>query len=228
MKKGLTGNQLKLIALAAMTVDHVGMILFPSQLLFRVIGRLAFPVFAYMIAEGCLHTRSMGRYIGMLAIVAAVCQGAYFFAMGSLYQCIMVTFCLSVCLWWLVRRAMEKRNVFSWAMAAVGILAVFFITEILPVILAGTDFSVDYGFLGVILPVAICCGRTKGEKLCAAAAILFAMGWQLGILQWFSLFSLPLLALYNGQRGKRKLKYFFYIYYPAHLVIIYFASFLIF
>ena len=228
MKKGLTGNQLKLIALITMTVDHIGMILFPSRLLFRVIGRLAFPIFAYMIAEGCLHTRSMGRYAGSLAVVAALCQIVYFFAMGSLYQCIMVTFFLSVCLWWLVRRATEKRSVLWWLLAVAGLLAVFFITEILPDMLAGTDFSVDYGFLGVVLPVAICCGKTKWEKLLVAAGILFAIGWQLGILQWFSLLSLPLLMLYNGTRGKGKMKWFFYIYYPAHLVIIYFINIFVF
>ena len=80
MKKGLTGNQLKLIALITMTVDHIGMILFPSRLLFRVVGRLAFPIFAYMIAEGCLYTRSIWRYAGTLAAVAALCQSVYFFA----------------------------------------------------------------------------------------------------------------------------------------------------
>lgn len=228
MKKGLTGNQLKLIALITMTVDHIGMILFPSRLLFRVVGRLAFPIFAYMIAEGCLYTRSIWRYAGTLAAVAALCQIVYFFAMGSLYQCIMVTFFLSVCLWWLVRRAREKRSFLWWLLAAAGLLTVFFITDLLPNILAGTDFSVDYGFLGVILPVAICCGKTKWEKLLVSAGILFAMGWQLGVLQWFSLLSLPLLALYNGTRGKGKMKWFFYIYYPAHLVIIYLVNIFVF
>lgn len=224
MKKGLTGNQLKLIALITMTVDHIGAYLFPSQLLFRVVGRLAYPIFAYMIAEGCLHTRSIGRYAGALAIVAALCQIVYFFAMGSLYQCIMVTFLLSVCLWYLVRKATATRSFLWWLLAAAGLLAVFFITEVLPGLFAGTDFAVDYGFLGVILPVVICCGKTKREKLFFTAVILVAMGWQLGILQWFSLLSLPLLALYNGTRGKRKMKWFFYIYYPAHLVLIYFAN----
>lgn len=228
MKKGLTGNQLKLIALITMTADHIGAYLFPSQLLFRIVGRLAYPIFAYMIAEGCIHTRSIGRYAGSLAVVAALCQIVYFFAMGSLYQCIMVTFLLSVCMWYLVRKATVTRR-FRWRLlAAVGLAAVFFITEVLPGLLAGTDFSVDYGFLGVVLPVAICCGKTKREKLLLTAAILVAMGWMLGALQWFSLLSLPLLALYNGTRGKGKMKWFFYIYYPAHLVLIYFANVLIF
>ena len=55
---GLTGNQLKLIALVTMTIDHIGMQLFPRVRLLRIIGRLAFPIFAYMIAEGCRYTRN--------------------------------------------------------------------------------------------------------------------------------------------------------------------------
>ena len=61
--KGLTGNQLKLIAVITMTIDHIGLAFFPQQMLFRVIGRLAFPIYAYMIAEGCRYTRSMGKYL---------------------------------------------------------------------------------------------------------------------------------------------------------------------
>ena len=55
---GLTGNQLKLIALITMTIDHVGMMLLPQLRILRAIGRIAFPIFAYMIAEGCRYTHS--------------------------------------------------------------------------------------------------------------------------------------------------------------------------
>ena len=85
MEKGFTNNQLKLIALVSMTVDHVGMVLFPKAMWLRLIGRLAFPIFAYMIAEGCRNTKGMTRYLGTLAASAAVCQLVYFFVMGSLY-----------------------------------------------------------------------------------------------------------------------------------------------
>ena len=54
--KGLTNNQLKLIALVTMTLDHIGVVLFPQAQWLRIVGRLAFPIFAYMIAEGCRHT----------------------------------------------------------------------------------------------------------------------------------------------------------------------------
>jgi len=63
-KIGLTNNQLKVIAMVTMTVDHVGFLLFPRLLLLRCIGRLAFPIYAYMVAEGCSHTKSLPKYLG--------------------------------------------------------------------------------------------------------------------------------------------------------------------
>ena len=108
MKKGyLSGNQLKIIALIAMTCDHAGVQLFPDFLLLRIIGRLAMPIYAYMIAEGCRHTRNMGKYLGTMLAFAALCQGVYFFAMGSLYMSILVTFSLAIGLIFLIQQAKD-------------------------------------------------------------------------------------------------------------------------
>ena len=93
---GFTGNELKLIALISMTCDHVGLQLLPDVQLLRILGRLAFPIFAYMIAEGCRYTRNRKKYLLRMVSLAALCQVVYFFAMGSLYQCILVTFSLSI------------------------------------------------------------------------------------------------------------------------------------
>lgn len=79
---GLTGNQLKLLALIAMTCDHVGLQLLPQFIILRIIGRLAAPLFAYMIAEGCRYTHDRGRYLGRLLGMAALCQIAYFAAIA--------------------------------------------------------------------------------------------------------------------------------------------------
>lgn len=216
---GLSGNQLKLIALVSMTLDHLGLIVFGQYRLLRIIGRLAFPIFAWMIAEGCRHTRSMGKYLGSMVAVAALCQAVYFVAMGSLEMCIMVTFSLSVSICWLIRLAREKKSVLFGILAILGVLFTFFVTDVLPKVFQGTArLSVDYGFLGVMLPVALYLCKDKKLQLPVAAVLLSVMalrsGWE---IQWFSLLSLPLLALYNGQRGKWKLKYLFYVYYPIHL-----------
>lgn len=221
IKKGLTGNQLKLIALVTMTIDHVGLMLLPQYDILRIIGRLAFPIYAWMIAEGSRHTRSLPRYLGSVAAVAALCQIVYFAAMGSVAQSILVTFSVSIGLIALLRRALDENTVLSRVLAGAALLAVLFATELLPGLLRGTDFSVEYGFLGVMLPVCVYFGKTMPHRLCLAAVILLLMGWDFGAVQWYALLALPLLALYNGQRGRGKLKYLFYFYYPAHLAAIY-------
>ena len=53
----LSGNSLKIIAAIAMTVDHIGVVIFPNFAILRIIGRIAFPIFAFMIAEGCRYTK---------------------------------------------------------------------------------------------------------------------------------------------------------------------------
>ena len=227
MKKGLTGNQLKLMAVIAMTVDHVGVVIFPGEMIFRIIGRLAFPIFAYMIAEGCRYTKNYVRYLGTMAAVAAVCQIVYLVALDSLYQCILVTFSLSVALIFLYKTATEKRTPIAWLAMGTGICVVFFLAEILPGILSNTDYAIDYDFLGVMLPLLVYMGKTKSQKLCLCAVALFAMSSAMGSIQLWSLLSVALLALYNGQRGKWKMKYFFYIYYPVHLAVIYFIGILL-
>ena len=218
--KGLTGNQLKLIAVITMTIDHIGLAFFPQQMLFRVIGRLAFPIYAYMIAEGCVYTRSMGRYLGTLAAAAAVCQAVYFVVMGSLFQCVLVTFSMSVAIIALLKMAMEKKTVIAWVAVACGVALAFFITEVLPGMLPNTDFNVDYRFWGVMLPPLVYLAKGKAQKICVCAILLVCLGFRFTNVQMWALLALPLLALYNGQRGKWKMKYFFYIYYMLHLVII--------
>lgn len=219
MKRGLNNNQLKLIAMITMTMDHMGMMLFPEQLWLRIIGRLAFPIYAYMIAEGCTHTRSMGRYLGSLGIMALVCQIAYTFAVGSYVQSIFVTFSMSVALVWLIKWA-GKRGLFPKILAGIGVFAAFFITHILPVLLPETDFRVEYDFIGVILPVAIWMCRRRWQKLTVCALLLALMSSYMWQGQWFGLLAVPVLALYDGSRGKLPLKWVFYFYYPAHLLLL--------
>ena len=90
-RSGLTGNQLKILAMIAMTCDHIGVQLFPQTLWLRVLGRLAMPIYAYMIAEGCRHTRDRKKYFLRLFGMGVLCQAVYFAAMGSLYMCILIS-----------------------------------------------------------------------------------------------------------------------------------------
>lgn len=224
---GLTGNQLKLLALFAMTCDHVGLQLLPQFILLRIIGRLAAPLFACMIAEGCRYTHDRRRYLGRLLGMAALCQIAYFVAMRSLYQCIFVTFSLSVCLIYALDNAVRRRTPASALLAAAALAAAVFITEGLPRILMHTDFDVDYGLWGVMLPVLVYLGRGKWEKLALFAVGVSLLGLHYGAVQWWGLLSVPLLALYNGKKGKQNIGSLFYWYYPAHLIAIYGLSLLL-
>lgn len=219
VSKGLSGNQLKVIALITMTIDHVGLTFFPHVIWWRLVGRLAFPIYAYLVAEGCLHTRSMPKYLRSMGLMALLCQVVYWFAMGSVYQYILVTFSLSISLCMLIKKTREKNSVLWFFLTALAIFAVWFITEILPILLSPLDFRVDYDFLGVMLPVILYLIPKKGWKLLATAGILVLMS----IPNWVqlpSVLAVALLALYNGTRGKWNLKYAFYWYYPIHLVVI--------
>ncbi len=188
-----------------MTIDHIGVQLFPDLIILRIIGRLAFPIFAYMIAEGAKYTKNRRKYILTISLTALFCQLVYFFAEKSLYQCILVTFSLSI----LLIYALEYKNII---ISLASVLGVFALCELV---------NIDYGFLGILTPVFIYFANSKANKLIACSALLILLGIVMGGVQWYSLFAIPLLALYNEKRGKLNLKYLFYIYYPLHLGIIY-------
>ena len=225
--KIFTGNQLKIIALVAMTCDHIGLQLFPQYDILRIIGRLALPMFAYMIAEGCRYTKNRKKYLCNILGLGILCQAVYFVAEQSLYQCILITFSLSIVLIYVIEYAKEKRTIGSWSIVLVIGLAMWFITAPLPAMLeATTDFAIDYGFWGVVLPVIIYFAPST-YKVLATAIALIPLCLELGNFQWYCLIAVVLLALYNGKRGKANIKTIFYIYYPAHLVCIYLIGMLI-
>lgn len=222
MKKsilGLSGNQLKILAVIFMTIDHIGLHLFPSISLFRIIGRLAFPIFAFTFAEGCKYTKNRTRHLFVLCLVALLCQIVYTFAMKSLYQNILITLALSAITIYSFDFAKKTKNILGYLVAIAVLIGVFGVCCILPSII-GRGFAIDYGFYGVMLPVLIYLGKTKQEKLFLLSMGLLILAPTISTRQLFSLLSVPIIALYDGTRGKWRMKNFFYIYYPLHLVII--------
>ena len=200
----LTGNQLKILAMITMTCDHVGLQLLPQWKFLRIVGRLALPIYAYMIAEGCLHTRNRRSYLLRLVSMAAVCQLVYYFAMGSLYMCILVTFSLSICLIYALDYA-RKQPTWKAALLCQSVVAlVCYLCIILPRQLPG--FEVDYGIFGVLLPVFVFFGPYKPLFLSAG---LFLLAYPIGGYQWWSFAAVPFLMLYNGQRGKHNISALF-------------------
>lgn len=225
-KIGLNNNQLKVIAMLSMLIDHIGLQLFPTCLVLRIIGRISFPIFAYMIAEGCFYTKNRAKYLGLIAGLGVGCQLVYYFAMGSLYQSVLITFTLSILVIFAVDFFLKKKNFGRACLMVATVLGVAFAAVVAPILWEAQGFIIDYGVIGVLLPITVYYLPSKWWKVAATAVLLVARAAIYGGFNWVALVAVALLALYNGQRGKYRLKYLFYIFYPTHLVLIYAISLL--
>lgn len=223
MKKiSLTNNQLKIIAMFSMLSDHIGKVLLPQYPILQIIGRIAFPIFAFMIAEGCFYTKNKMRYFLTIFLLGIGCQTVYLITEKSLYQNILITFSLSIILIFCTENYKNKKDKTSGVILSFAISGVFIICILLPVIFIDQGFIIDYGVCGVLLPIAIYYAPDKLRKLIYTVVLLILLTLDLGGgIQWYSLLAIPLLALYNQKRGKYNIKPLFYIFYPAHLVVIY-------
>ena len=231
---GLTSNVLKILGAIFMLLDHVGYVLLPYNSFLRAIGRLAFPIFAYMIAEGCRYTKNKLKYFLTVFILGALCQIVYYLYDGDLYLGILITFSLSILLIYSLQFAKQKLfdknspclvKILSILLFAFTIFAVYFLNE---------KFEIDYGFWGALAPLIASLFTkppsvnspvwkkldNKFTSLILFTIALLILANAVGQNQIYSLFAIPLLALYSGKRGKANLKYFFYIFYPLHLVVI--------
>ena len=216
----LNRNHLKLIGALSMLLDHAGILLFPNVRLLRILGRVAYPIFAFMIAQGCQYTRNKLRYFLMVFGLGVACQLVYYFTSGDTYLNILLTFACSILLIYLmqaVERAQNWKQQFLWsALFAAGVFLALGMTQIV---------TIDYDFWGIMTPVFAAFSLGKGKTGGKLPVLLMAVGLvflaaDMGGIQHYALLSLPLLLLYNGQRGKANLKYFFYIFYPVHLAVL--------
>lgn len=225
--RGLDGGVLKCIAAALMLTDHVGAILLPEVLALRCVGRLAFPIFAFFIAEGYAHTRDFGRYFRRLAILAVVSEIPFNLENGAVFdltrQNVLFTFCLAL----LTLRGLEalgrERGFGHWAGCGLVLAAGF---------AAGELLRTDYGGWGVVtVALLYLCRDGKYAKLWLLLAMAAVNGLGMGSLtmpvfggempiQIFAVAALPVIWLYNGQAGPKGLRRAFYVFYPAHLLVL--------
>lgn len=217
----MSANALKIIALVSMTIDHMGLMLFPDQSWMRIVGRVAFPIFAFMIAEGCEHTHNRSKYLSQIAIMGVGMQIVLFIATGSLYQSVFISFALAIILIYAIDKAREEKQLKYWLSVILLALAVLFLCLCLPKILHNTDYDIDYNIVGVCIPVLCYFSRSKKEKVLLFTLGLVALSVYYGGIQWFCLLSVPLIAMYNYQKGRFTIKKLFYIYYPAHLLVLF-------
>ena len=135
--RGLDGGALKLLAAALMLIDHVGAILLPEMVILRCIGRLAFPIFAFFIAEGYAHTRSFGKYLLRMAIWAAVSEIPFNLEFGHFFvpgrQNVLLTFCLALLTLRGLDRLRREPGAAGYAGAALALAAGFAAGELLRV-----------------------------------------------------------------------------------------------
>lgn len=233
---GLSGSVIKIIAIVTMLIDHVGAGIFENwmfgsgmklepwmydlNLVLRGIGRIAFPIFCFLLVEGYTHTRNVWKYFGRLMLFGVISEIPFDLAIFRTvwhkeYQNVFWTLALGV----LMMICMDKVSGFNSfkkheklnKLAVIAFdAAIFFVVAVLAVI-----FSTDYHALGIMTILLIYVSRkNRWMQLIAVAAACWLVLDELP-----ALFCLIPLALYNGKRGFG-LKYFFYAFYPAHLLII--------
>lgn len=233
----LSGNAIKIIAAVFMTIDHIGFIFYSYGLMstsvywvMRALGRIALPLFAFMIAEGCRYTKNKLRYFLTTFSIGVICTAVYYVTMGgAIYLSIMTTFSLSILLIFAYQaavdglRAKNGGKFFCFAAAALAIIGGSYVLDKLADTTGGT---LDYGVIGVIMPLSAYIIRHKWLRLipfaiCLAASFLSDIYSTYPMtIQWVGMAAILILALYNGERGKYKMKYFFYLFYPIHLALL--------
>ena len=239
-KKPLSSNAIKLIAIAAMTVDHIAWAVFPGYpkeflpLLMHIIGRITCPIMCYCIAEGYHYTRNIRKYTARLFIFALISHFCYiyfshdfidwhsfipFYYGGALNQ--------TSVMWSLAWGLVMLRAANSDKLSAAGKTLVI-------ILICLVSFPSDWSCIASLCVLAF--GTNRGELkkqafwlvfyvAIYAAVYFFAIDRVYGLLQMGVVLALPVIRLYNGRRGRsqsvnRVMKWLFYVYYPLHLFVI--------
>lgn len=224
----LTGTQLKWIALMTMIIDHVGVILLePGSGLYwaaRYIGRLAFPLYCFLLVEGFVHTRNVRRYFGRLMVFALISEIPFDMAhgcfraanvsawtewLGELMRSQNVFFTLAIglmALWGYVRlnNQCQPMMALAWCAAMCGLAWMM---------------KADYGFGGVAWICILYRFRQEPQMrfVWGAGTLLLAISPQ----EWPALLDFWLFSRYHGKRGDSRYPWLFYAAYPIHLLLLY-------
>lgn len=261
LKNGLTGFQLKILALIFMTFDHIFYMLssiIPIPIGFHIIGRLSAPLFLFMVAEGMWHTHSRLKYMSRLYI-ASVCMNLLNNQIVNNYfphpEGVMIInnifatmFLITFFIYFgeKVISAFKEKNYAKGILSLALILLPFILSMVIVMIMTSLPLFilrlvmnfiplpllVEGGILWIVLGVGFYLFRGNKKKIGVFYAIFCMIVFCLTTgmdfsfenlflinIQWLMILSLPLLMLYNGQKGKG-LRNFFYIYYPAHIYIL--------
>lgn len=230
----LSGFTLKILACVFMACDHIGVRLFPGDELYVSIGRLAFPIFCFFIAEGCHYTKNKLKRFLIIFLMGEAFTLVYYLYTGTVYVTVFTTFAYSILLIYLMdflkKWALTDRKNYKVIAAAMIFLSVIVITYFVT-----SKSIISYGFFGVMMPVFVSlfdfgeldagvfsrlnCFFVRILMLFVGTLLLAIYGGE-PLRQYYSLLAIPIVALYNGKVGFKKMKYFFYVFYPLHLVLI--------
>ena len=133
---------------------------------------------------------------------------------------IFITFSLSILLIYSLDYGRNNSETVQWQFPILAVLFVLFVSEIMPMFLGDINYGIDYGFFGIVLPLMVYLFDKKELKLIMFTVGLILLCLTRDTIQWWSMFAVIPIAFYNGKRGKLKIKYFFYGYYPLHIVAI--------
>lgn len=247
---GFPGSTLKIAAIIAMLIDHVGSVILEGilkkqgildiateeeltafladhQVLYwidsicRIIGRIAFPLFCFLLVQGFLHTRSRAKYLRNLLIFAVVSEVPFDLAMAGQpvywpYQNVFFTLAIGLCAIWLLDLS-EKRFTASFARTLMTVL--ISVGTCFLALFIGSDYSM-WGILVIILMYMFRIKPVMGALIGCIALTVVDMN------QLPALLSLIFISKYNGERGLN-VKYAFYAFYPVHLLALWGISLLI-
>lgn len=238
--KLLNSNELKLVAIIAMTVDHIAWAMFdgyptaPLPIFMHIIGRLTCPIMCYFIAEGYHYTKNINKYTFRLFAFAFVSHFAYIFASNAF-----VDFKSFIPFYY--GDFLNQTSVMwslAWGLVMLRIAdskKIKIICKVLLVILICIiTLPSDWSCIASLCIMAIGTNRGNFKKQMAwmifyvalySLVYFFAIDKVYGVLQMGVILSIPIIAMYNGSRGKNEkinkfMKWFFYIFYPAHLFVI--------
>ncbi len=243
-KFGLSRSDLKIITMALMVLDHSYNMLFPDLDILKIVGRISFPIFCYLTVEGFRHTSNVKKYMLRLFIFGIISEIPFNLLVGwdlryGSAQNVMWTLLIGV----MVLYGFEKCKRFN------NLVMTFLVTLIAALGLGLADFlRTDYGGFGVlqIIVFYIFYDKVEYSKLGQLIGIgvinghlLSGRRMNLGFIgmpdiafsrQIFGVLSLPIIWLYNGEKGidSKVFNYICYWFYPAHIMILAFIKYIIF
>jgi len=235
LKIETTSMSLHMMAMAFMLLDHLWGTVVPGNDWMTCVGRLAFPIFAFLIVEGYFHTRNLKKYVLRLLTFAVISEIPFNLAMGMrlfypIHQNVLWSFLISIGLIFCNERVKEKK---IWLRVLVGLG-----TVLLGCVL-GLLTMVDYYHAGILMVLVFYFFRRRtwwgllGQLVCLwyiNAEMLGGFGYEISLFgrthfvarQGIALLSLIPIWLYQGKQGyhSKKLQYLYYLFYPLHLLIL--------